>query len=807
MPPGSSDKRDQPMGSGFGGSNLCANRDIWNSSYSNARERSIGSKGSSSMPPRRVLPRRRVPPPPLPPPSGTAPPSWPLPEPRCPVPVPVPLTPASSRADSDEGHAGSSALNANSDANVWAATSLPWATTAAADRPGRSVSTSPNRTRDGAAPTGQAYFDSQSAMLRGAGFGGKPFNDDSSNAYAAAFAHQKRNTHDSVSTYMDPMPAFPPPRDASLPPSRQSQGSPAFQELYRASHTPSNSIHSQRQISNHASSYSTQSANQRAFNLNKQIDEELSTRFGRRMALDNATSGGSSYSQSQHQAFQLNPGSQPWVAEGAAARYATDFDFASSDALAAHYAAMKRPSADRVSPTSSYRLESASSPRAYQPSPDGWASRSARDARSADLDRRTPAAQQFPAAFHPSFYPGQFPYGNMAGQFAPSYLDPYGQGFRQHLMAGYGIAPVHTYAIPPARPAREQDPGKGMRSALLDEFRLSSKSSKRYELKDIYNHVVEFSGDQHGSRFIQQKLESANSDEKEQVFREIEPNAIQLMKDVFGNYVVQKFFEHGNQVQKKVLAERMRGKVVDLSVQVYACRVVQKALEHILVEQQAELTRELEFDTLRVIRDQNGNHVVQKIIELVPRQYIDFVVNALRGQVPALASHTYGCRVIQRMLEHGTEADKADIMKELHAAAQILITDQFGNYVAQHVIQNGKLEDRQRIIELVMSQLLTLSKHKFASNVVEKCIEYGSPEQRTRIREQLAGVASDGTSPLQQMMRDQYGNYVIRKSMVAADSATHGRKPTNATQRNCSSSCGAPNARRSSTTFGRSLSA
>ncbi len=92
----------------------------------------------------------------------------------------------------------------------------------------------------------------------------------------------------------------------------------------------------------------------------------------------------------------------------------------------------------------------------------------------------------------------------------------------------------------------------------------------------IYNHIVEFSGDQHGSRFIQQKLETANSDEKDRVFREIEPNAMQLMTDVFGNYVIQKFFEHGDQNQKKVLANRMKGQVLNLSLQMYACRVVQK---------------------------------------------------------------------------------------------------------------------------------------------------------------------------------------------------------------------------------------
>lgn len=56
--------------------------------------------------------------------------------------------------------------------------------------------------------------------------------------------------------------------------------------------------------------------------------------------------------------------------------------------------------------------------------------------------------------------------------------------------------------------------------------------------KDIFGYVVEFSGDQHGSRFIQQKLESATSEEKQVVFDEIVPsNSLQLIQDVFGNYV------------------------------------------------------------------------------------------------------------------------------------------------------------------------------------------------------------------------------------------------------------------------------
>ncbi|MCJ1462546.1 mRNA binding protein puf3 [Pseudocyphellaria aurata] len=314
----------------------------------------------------------------------------------------------------------------------------------------------------------------------------------------------------------------------------------------------------------------------------------------------------------------------------------------------------------------------------------------------------------------------------------------------------------------PKRP-REHDVGQHVRSVLLEEFRTSGKTNKRYELKDIYNHIVEFSGDQHGSRFIQQKLETANSDEKDQVFREIHPNSLQLMTDVFGNYVIQKFFEHGNQGQKKILASQMKNHILTLSLQMYGCRVVQKALEHILTDQQALLVKELEHHVLKCVKDQNGNHVVQKAIERVPAEHIQFIINAFSGQVHGLATHPYGCRVIQRMLEHCEEPTRSAVLQELHACASLLINDQYGNYVTQHVIEHGREEDRAKVITLITGNLVNFSKHKFASNVVEKSIEFGTADQRGKIVSTLTVLNDKGESPLQALIRDQYGNYVIQK--------------------------------------------
>ncbi|KAF3925652.1 hypothetical protein ABW21_db0208152 [Orbilia brochopaga] len=308
-----------------------------------------------------------------------------------------------------------------------------------------------------------------------------------------------------------------------------------------------------------------------------------------------------------------------------------------------------------------------------------------------------------------------------------------------------------------------------LRSMLLEDFRKNAKT-KRYELKDIYNHVVEFSGDQHGSRFIQQKLESANSDEKDVIFSEIRPNALQLMTDVFGNYVIQKFFEHGNQLQKAMLAKQMEGHVLKLSLQMYGCRVVQKALEHVLTEQQATLIKEIDGHVLKCVKDQNGNHVVQKAIERVPAHHIEFILKAFKGQVQTLATHPYGCRVIQRMLEHCDEPAQSSILQELNLCLYALIQDQYGNYVTQHVIEHGKPDDRAKIIQVVTQHVIQFSKHKFASNVVEKSIQYGNEVQRKDILGIIVTPKStDGPPPLQTLMKDQYGNYVIQKLLFLLD--------------------------------------
>ncbi|PIL24085.1 hypothetical protein GSI_13836 [Ganoderma sinense ZZ0214-1] len=362
-------------------------------------------------------------------------------------------------------------------------------------------------------------------------------------------------------------------------------------------------------------------------------------------------------------------------------------------------------------------------------------------------------------------------YANMRSSPSP-HSSPYGAPleYSPQLPRGmpYGGMHPHAGSSPQGYGGRHGRRGDGaVRSAQLDEFR--ANKSRKWELRDIFGYIVEFSGDQHGSRFIQQKLESATGEEMEIVFDEIVPQyAVQLMQDVFGNYVVQKMFEFGTAAQKARLVGTMEGQVLGLSLQMYGCRVVQKAIEYVNPEQQAMFVQELSANVLRCVKDANGNHVVQKVIEHVIPERLGFV-SAFRGSVYELSTHPYGCRVLQRCFEYLPEEQTRPLLDELHKYVSNLMIDQFGNYVVQFVLEHGKPQDRAMIIAKLTGQMNNMAKHKFASNVCEKALVTADPDSRRQLIDEIMTPKQDGLSPIMGLMKDSFGNYVLQRALTVAE--------------------------------------
>ncbi|GAA5826456.1 hypothetical protein JCM11251_002379 [Rhodosporidiobolus azoricus] len=369
--------------------------------------------------------------------------------------------------------------------------------------------------------------------------------------------------------------------------------------------------------------------------------------------------------------------------------------------------------------------------------------------------------------YAPSSPYDQVPPASAAGMYAAGPQ----LGQQHQIILGRGVGRGVEYIAPGPVQQHQYGAGygpdmRGLRSPLLEEFR--SNRNRSWELSDLAGHIVEFSGDQLGSRHIQTKLDTATSEEKAMVFAEILPNMLQLSTDVFANYVIQKFFEQGNQVQKTAMAKVLETHVLQLSLQMYGCRVVQKALEYVLVDQQVRLVKELDGHVLKCARDAQSNHVVQRALERVPPEHLHFITDACLGQVHSLATHPYGCRVLQRIFENCPPPQTRALLDELHRFTQNLIQDQYGNYVVQWVIEKGERPDKSLVVAKIYGQVLPLAQQKFASNVVEKCIIHGTDEERHRLIEEVLQPGADGTSIVKAMLTHPYANYVVQKCLACA---------------------------------------
>ncbi|KAJ7312687.1 hypothetical protein DFH08DRAFT_821849 [Mycena albidolilacea] len=243
--------------------------------------------------------------------------------------------------------------------------------------------------------------------------------------------------------------------------------------------------------------------------------------------------------------------------------------------------------------------------------------------------------QPYPTAKY-VFYPnlgrdtfGKYPYIGPCGSPDPSVC---GSGGVYNPLPVYSGVPQNLH--PNTLDIRQQQLPMYLdyHAAMRPPFQFCFPTQNKVEMQEIAGSIVEFSGDQLGSRFIQDTLPEASNEEKQSVFDEIYPNhTITLIQNVLGNYVIQKLFQHGTQTQKTALVKSMEGHVVYLSCNLYGCRVIQmvcirfyyepakrfflslrawKAIQSILPEQQASFVRELEPHIISCIKDSNGSHVL-----------------------------------------------------------------------------------------------------------------------------------------------------------------------------------------------------
>ena len=122
------------------------------------------------------------------------------------------------------------------------------------------------------------------------------------------------------------------------------------------------------------------------------------------------------------------------------------------------------------------------------------------------------------------------------------------------------------------------------------------------------------------------------------------------------------------------------------------------------------------------MKDQNGNHVVQKCIETVEPSCLQFIIESFKGQVKEIKS-------IPRSIFFSITNPQP--------------THQLLNYSS-------------------LLQVYSLSTHPYGCRVIQRILEHCNPEQTGPILEELH-------SNTEQLLQDQYGNYVIQHVLERGD--------------------------------------
>jgi mRNA-binding protein PUF3 len=196
--------------------------------------------------------------------------------------------------------------------------------------------------------------------------------------------------------------------------------------------------------------------------------------------------------------FQFDPSSQTWNGEPTAGGRSFGPSYQQqdlySDQIPGSYMDVKRGSVERASPSSmTFPRNALNSPR-YTPGlgsrADSWPhgrpiSRGPSMSQEYDRQSSTPFSQ----VPHNFYSAGSYYGSNFSSQYNPQMqpYEMYGQTptFRgQMSVPQFGLVNQYMPQVNiPVRPSRDQDPGKGVRSVLLEDFRASNRSNKRFELK------------------------------------------------------------------------------------------------------------------------------------------------------------------------------------------------------------------------------------------------------------------------------------------------------------------------------------
>lgn len=294
--------------------------------------------------------------------------------------------------------------------------------------------------------------------------------------------------------------------------------------------------------------------------------------------------------------------------------------------------------------------------------------------------------------------------------------------------------------------------------------------------------VHEMAKDKLKSKQLQGTLQRAGrgSDLAQLIFTRAKPCFVELVRDQHGNYLSQRILETATTEQFDELFALMASDLEGLAQDQHGTRAVQKLVElSVGMDQVAKLLEVLPQDLVeRLARSVTGFHVIVKLLEILPKKEVEGLTELLCGnpdKVLALGLDQWGCCVLKKCVDCTKDAAREKIVAAITTNTLPLVQDPFGNYVVQHLIimghswPNGSNPSITHIIDSLRGKIHELSLQKYSSNVLEKCLVNAGDKDRNKIINEILNPPNCRPSEaVRVLLFHRFGNYVFQQALEVA---------------------------------------
>ena len=268
---------------------------------------------------------------------------------------------------------------------------------------------------------------------------------------------------------------------------------------------------------------------------------------------------------------------------------------------------------------------------------------------------------------------------------------------------------------------------------------------------------------QSGCRYLQKKLEENPELAQSLYYPNILEYIQELATDQFGNFYIKKLFQFLSEEKLLQLIAILFPILPAVGANQYGARVLQDLIDFLNTEKLINSFIKILIPHIDVfITDQNGSHVIYKILSLSDYQSsIVLFFEHILTKIGEIASSKKGCTFIQKCLETLNEEKLIMLIKAITANLFSIITNKYGNYIIQSVLTIDNFEYKKGIYEEILKNVCFYSNQKYSSNVMEKCF------LEKEVCERMIDEVSK-KEIFEQMLLDNFGNYVIQKAITAA---------------------------------------